>query len=50
MGVKFHMITSRLGTVGVQKGRFGYPKIQLSSKVTKFAGSNCALFEIKHHF
>ena len=31
-------IISRLGAMGVQKGRFGRPKIQLSSKVTKFAG------------
>ena len=35
--VKFHII-SRLGVVGVQKGRFEHPKIKFSSKMTKFAG------------
>ena len=30
-------IISRLGAAAVQKGRFGRPKIQLSSKVTQFA-------------
>ena len=33
----YHCI-SRLDATGVQKGYFGRPKIQLSSKVTKFAG------------
>ena len=33
----FHII-SRLGAVGVQKGRYGRPKLQISSKMTKFAG------------
>ena len=33
----YHII-SRLGTTGVRKGRFGHPKIHLSSKVAKFAG------------
>ena len=33
LGVKF-LIISRLGAAGVQKGRFGRPKIQLYSKVT----------------
>ena len=36
--ISYHII-SRLGTAGVQKGRFGHPKFQLSSYVTKFAGS-----------
>ena len=34
--ISYHII-SRLGTVGVQKGRFGRPKIKFSSKVAKFA-------------
>ena len=37
MGAKLH-ITSRLGATGVQKGRFGRPKIEFSSKVAKLAG------------
>ena len=35
--ISYHIL-SRLGAAGVQKGRFGCPKIQLSSKVAKFAG------------
>ena len=35
MGVKF---ISHFGVAAVQKGCFGRPKIQLSSKVAKFAG------------
>ena len=31
-------ILSRLGAIGVQKGRFGHPKIQFSSKAAKFVG------------
>ena len=31
-------IVSRLGAVAVQKGRFGRPKIKISSKVVKFLG------------
>ena len=31
-------IISRLWAVGDQKGRFGRPKIEFSSKVAKFAG------------
>ena len=33
-----YRIISRLDAADVQKGRFGRPKIQLSSKVAKFAG------------
>ena len=33
----YHII-SRLVAVGVQKGRFGRPKIQFCSKVAKLAG------------
>ena len=29
---------SRLGAAAAEKGRFGRPKIQLSSKVAKFSG------------
>ena len=35
--ISYHIIL-HLGAAGVQKGRFGRPKIQLSSKVAKFAG------------
>ena len=35
--ILYHII-SRLGAAGVQKGCFGHPKIQLSSKVAKFTG------------
>ena len=35
--ISYHII-SRLGATGVQKGHFGHPNIQLSSKVAKFAG------------
>ena len=34
--VVYHII-SRLGAADIQKGRFGRPKIQLSSKMAKFA-------------
>ena len=34
--ISYHII-SRLGVMGVQKGRFGRLKIQLSSTVAKFA-------------
>ena len=34
--ISYHIITC-LGTTGVQKGRFGRPKVQFSSKVAKFA-------------
>ena len=33
-----HYIISRLGTAGVQKGRFGRQKIEFPSKFAKFAG------------
>ena len=33
-----HHVISRLAATGVQKRRFGRPKIQFSSEVTKFAG------------
>ena len=33
-----HHIISRLGATNVPKGRFGRPKLQLSSKMAKFAG------------
>ena len=36
--ISYHII-SRLGAAGVQKVRFGHPKIQVFSKVTKYAGS-----------
>ena len=35
--ISYHII-SRLGARNVHKGRFGLPKIELSSKVAKFAG------------
>ena len=35
--ISYHII-SRLGAMGVQKGRFGHPKIQFPSKVNKFTG------------
>ena len=38
-GVKFHITSYRgLGAAAIQNGRSGRPKIQLSSKVAKFAG------------
>ena len=35
--ISYHII-SRLGAMGIQKERFGRPKIQLFSKIAKFAG------------
>ena len=35
--ISYHVV-SRLGAVGVQKGRFGRPKIQFSSNVAICAG------------
>ena len=35
--ISYHII-SRLGAMGIQKGRFECLKIQLSSQVAKFAG------------
>ena len=35
--ISYHII-SRVGAVGIQKGRFGHQKIQFSSKVAKFSG------------
>ena len=37
-GRKISHIILRLGATGVQKGLFGHPKIQVFSKVAKFAG------------